>query len=111
MQLFKYFGSFIRAVSHHWFEVVIGVLFSIGGLLLQLFFWANPNVNVPFQPWMLWLPGIVLLFFSSFSAWRDEHLKAVDAGLKLARSETAHQVFDVGVSVSGVSLVGKPGTD
>lgn len=60
-----------------------GVLLALGGLAFSIAQWIEPTLQGPsFRPWMLWAPGLGLLFYSCFAAWRDEHSVRVDLETK-----------------------------
>src|SRR6185436_15488478 len=90
------FRLFLLALWRHGTEFLMGVLFAIGGLVLQLFFWAY-SINVAFRPWIIWLPGIILLFVNAFSAWRDEYR----ARRKIEAEQLRAQEFSIEIKHGG----------
>jgi hypothetical protein len=89
------FITFLRAVGKHALEAVLGVVFTLGGLTLQLYTWTHPSFAVPYRPWMLWLPGVWLWLLCAFDAWRDEHARANEAERQL----TTLRAQDRGIEV------------
>ncbi|MBI2862616.1 MAG: hypothetical protein HYX89_07340 [Chloroflexi bacterium] len=77
---------FLRAAARHWFATVTGSVFGFGGLAWEAVRWKWPTVTLPsFEPWLLWAPGIGLLFVAAFLAWRDEHDRAEMEGRALQK--------------------------
>lgn len=68
---------FVRAAVKHWVATVTGSVFGFAGLVWETVRWRWPTVTLlPFEPWLLWAPGLALLFVAAFLAWRDEHDRA-----------------------------------
>ena len=66
-------GQFLSKTVTHGTQSVTGTVVTIVGLAWQAAGWANPSLTAPaFKPAFVWVTGIVLMFISAFSAWRDE---------------------------------------
>lgn len=71
------FWPYLQAIGKQGAMTVTGVTVTLFGVGWSIATWINPKLQGPeFKPWMLVAAGLVLLFFSTFFAWRAEHLRA-----------------------------------
>jgi hypothetical protein len=86
MARLKLFIKAVRAEAVAFF--VSGSLFVIGGVIWTIARWAVPTLKDPeYAPWLLYLPGVALLFWASHRAWSKEYDRANLAEQKLSQTK------------------------